>query len=87
MSSTVCRMKETLGQIEPCPERECLFWDTRGVGPEGRCAFVQLDLGGRAELAAFLLGVRSELEAAAMAEDTNDARRLFFRRLNAGRGD
>ena len=87
MSSIVCRMKETLGQIEPCPESACPFWDPRGLGPEGRCAFEQLDLRGRPELAPFLLGVRGELEAARMAEEANDARRLFFRRLNAGRGD
>ncbi len=84
MSSTVCRMKETLGQTEACPDTACPFWETRGAGLEGRCAFEQLDLRGRPQLAAFLLGIRSELEAADVAEGENEARRLFFQRLNAG---
>ena len=80
-------MEETLGQIEHCPESACPFWETPDAGPKGQCVFAQLDLGGRPELAAFLLGIRRELSAAGAAASANDARRHFFRRLNAGRGD
>ncbi|MGB2875398.1 MAG: hypothetical protein WBB76_07990 [Gaiellaceae bacterium] len=80
-----CRLKETLGEAEPCPEKRCPFWEAH-VSSAG-CAFGRLQLDGRPELATFLLEVRDELESARTRVEATDARRLFFERLNAGRAD
>ena len=81
MDTAVCRMKESLGEIEACPGAPCAFWEGEG------CALGQIDFRGRRDVATFLLGLRSELESVRMAEDTAEARRRFFERLNAGRSD
>lgn len=81
MQTGTCRIKESLGGLEPCPGNRCLFWE------DGGCAFQQLDLRGRPELAGFLLNLRSEIESTEEADDAEAARRLFFHRLNAGRSD
>lgn len=81
MEAAVCRMKESLGELEPCPGEPCPFWEG------GSCAFERLELRGRPELAGFLLGLRGALESARAQEEAATARRLFFQRLNAGRSD
>jgi hypothetical protein len=77
----VCRLKGTLGELEPCPGGLCAFWS------DGACAFEQLDLAGRSQLAKFLLGIRGDLEATRATEEASSARSLFLRRLNAGNSD
>lgn len=82
MQTGACRIKESVGGLEPCPGDRCLFWE------DGRCAFQQLDLRGRPELAEFLLHLRSRIESIEEADHGEAAaRRVFFQRLNAGRSD
>ena len=41
MQTGFCRMKDSLGEPEPCPGDRCAFWEG------GSCAFQSLDLRGR----------------------------------------
>ena len=84
--ASLCRLNEALGVAEECPEEVCPFWEPGGAVLPGRCAFEGLDLAGRRDLAGFLLRIRAGLHTADSSEE-RDARRLFFRRLNEGRGD
>jgi hypothetical protein len=81
MHAAVCRMKESLGEIEPCPGGLCPFWE------DGGCSLEHVDLRGRPELAGFLLALRGELESVRAKQVAGASRRLFFQRLNAGRSD
>ena len=63
MDTAVCRMKESLGEIQPCPGAPCAFWEGEG------CALGQIDFRGRPDVATFLLSLRSELESVRIAED------------------
>lgn len=81
-----CRLNETLGVAEECPEARCPFWEPGGAVLAGRCAFEGLDLGGRRDLAGFLLRIREGLHSAETGA-IREAHRRFFRRLNEGRGD
>jgi hypothetical protein len=81
MTTLICRMKESLGRIEPCPGTSCPFWEGDVCGLE------QVDFRGRPELAGFLTALRSELESVCDAEAGAGARRQFFARLNAGHSD
>ena len=74
-------MKKSLGEIEACPGALCPFWE------DGSCAFRNLPVDDRPELAEFLLGLRDELERARTEEDADIARHRFYERLNAGRAD
>ena len=88
MSETprLCRLNETLGVAEECPEAACPFWEPGGAVLAGRCAFEGLDLAGRRDLAGYLLRIREGLHSAETGAK-REARSLFFRRLNEGRGD
>lgn len=55
----VCRLSQAVGPSETCPEERCAFWEQA----TGRCAFDELDLSGRHDLAGWLLGIRAELES------------------------
>jgi hypothetical protein len=81
MASDICRMKESLGEIERCPGTLCPYWE--GVA----CGLEQLDFRGRPELAGYLTELRSELESVREAEVGAAARGQFFARLNAGNSD
>lgn len=63
MDTAICRMKESVGEIEPCSGASCAFWEGEG------CALGQIDFRGWQDVATFLLGLRSELESVRMAED------------------
>jgi hypothetical protein len=78
---TACRMKQTLGKIEPCPGSRCPFWS------DDSCAFREVELDERPDLAGFLLEIRNKLETLRAQEDEDAARQLFYERLNAGRCD
>ena len=78
MHTAICRMKESLGELEPCPGERCPFWE------HDRCGLEQVDFRGRPELARFLTDLRGELESFRAAEDEGAARSHFFARLNAG---
>jgi hypothetical protein len=61
------------------------LWE-RSRGPNGgSCSLEDLDLAGREALAAWLQHLRRQLAGRDPAED--EARRLFFERMNAGRSD
>ena len=74
-------MKKSLGVIEACPGERCAFWEDRS------CAFRNLPVEDRPEVAEFLLGLRDELERARAEDDEAAARHRFYERLNAGRSD
>ena len=81
METQTCRMKKSVGELEACPGPLCPFWE------DDSCAFRNLPLEGRPELAGFLLDLRGELERAREEEDVDAARHRFYERLNAGRSD
>jgi hypothetical protein len=81
-----CRLSKTLGVTEECPEEACPFWEAGGAALAARCMFERLDLSGRRDLAEYLLRLRTDLHTVEAREE-REARRLFFRRLNAGHGD
>jgi hypothetical protein len=81
METPTCRMKRSLGEVEPCPGARCPFWEEDG------CAFRSVPLRMRPELAEYLLELRGELERARAQEDEGSARHHFYERLNAGRSD
>ncbi len=77
----LCRLHVTLGRIEACPEEACAFWEPGGVVLDGRCAFEQIDIAGRPELAPFLLDLRNTLESACTPEQVREARGRYERWL------
>jgi hypothetical protein len=80
--SRICRLEQVAGRDAPCPEAGCPFWEPGGAVLEGRCAFERLDLEGRTQVAAELLGVRRLLESAVSEAEERRARHLFHRALN-----
>ena len=83
----LCRLETVGDRSVACTVERCAFWE-RGVGaPMSRCAFDGLDCSGRPDLAQWLLDIRTALEAASTENEEARARREFYRRLNAGRGD
>jgi hypothetical protein len=81
MTTGICHMKKSLGEIELCTGTGCPFWEGDA------CGLDQLDFRGRPELARFLTELRSELESVREAEAGAGARSQFFARLNAGHSD
>jgi len=73
-------LEQAVGRSGICPGARCPFWESSRGG--GACSFESLDLGGREQLAGWLLDLRRGLE-----DDQDEARREFFARLNAGRSD
>lgn len=55
------------------------------VGPG--CAFDRVDVTGNTALAAWLLRIRKRLELSRASEADGEARRLFYRLLNDGKGE
>lgn len=77
-----CRLVEALGRSESCPGARCPFWEPGGAVLPGRCAVGEIDLGGRAEFASWLLSIRDELEAARAPHDHRRVWRELRRRLH-----
>jgi hypothetical protein len=75
-----CRLKNALGELEACTA-QCAFWEPGGAVLAGRCAFENLDLGGRSDVAADLLALRRRLEQLGERDD-RELRALFHRLLN-----
>jgi hypothetical protein len=61
-----CKLDRVLGEIRACPREVCGLWEDGGRVLEGGCAVARLglDLTGRPDLAAWLVGLRRELELA-----------------------
>jgi hypothetical protein len=68
-------MKVTLGEVEPCPEGACPFWEHGGAVVQAGCGLerlpVELD---RADMAEYLLGLRQALETARDEQERATAR-------------
>jgi hypothetical protein len=65
----LCRLQQTVGVEEDCPEGRCPFWEPGGAVLQGRCAIDHLDLVRRPELASWLLSLRLKLEAVSKFAD------------------
>jgi hypothetical protein len=78
----LCRFAAVLGRTEVCPREACAFWEPGGAVLEGRCAFEQLDLSARPELAALLLDLRRRLESAETHAEEKEVLRRLYRLLN-----
>ena len=83
----LCALEHAVGRSELCPESGCPFWEPGGAVVSGRCAFEQLDLSGRPDVAKELLRVRELLEPPASAGAEGEARHLFHRLLNESEGE
>jgi hypothetical protein len=87
LSANPCRLEQAVGRGHACPESGCAFWEPGGAVLAGRCAFEQVDLAGRPEIAAELLQIRAILELAESGETDQRARRRFYRLLGRSRDD
>ncbi len=78
MTARTCRIRQALGEIEQCPESACPFWEEGGALLDAGCALERqgIDLD-RPDLAAYLDGLRRELELARDASERQAARRVF----------
>jgi hypothetical protein len=75
---TLCRIKLTLEETEPCPEGACPFWEHGGAVIEFGCGLERLPLElDRPDLARYLLDLRSALEATRDARERELARQAF----------
>jgi hypothetical protein len=83
----LCRIAAAAGRDEACPERACPFWEPGGAALEGRCAVDRLDLDERVDVAAWLLGLRTRLEAAGTGEEADRARRELYALIDTGDAD
>jgi hypothetical protein len=83
----LCALERAVGRSELCPEGGCPFWEPGGAVLSGRCAFEQLDLSGRPDVAKELLRVRELLEPPASADAGGEARHLLHHLLNESEGD
>ena len=81
----LCRIEQSLGRHEICPGASCPMWERAQSANGGGCLFEKLDLAGRHDLASWLHDLRQQLDTHGQTDD--DARRLFFERLNEGRSD
>ena len=75
----LCRLQYIAGRVEDCPEERCPFWEPERPLVEGGCAFEKLDVADHPALAAWLLRVRTKLEAARTGAPEDEGRRLFYR--------
>jgi hypothetical protein len=81
MEERLCRLQYEVGRVETCPGGRCPFWQSTS------CAVDGVDVAGRSDLATWLLGIRGSLERALMRDDQREARRLFYRALDEGKGE
>jgi hypothetical protein len=83
IETPTCSIRHTAqGVREPCPRQRCAFWEPGGAVLEAHCAIERLGIDvGRADLAAYLLEVREQLEQARDLAEAEAAHREFSRRL------
>ncbi len=77
-----CRLQQTIGVDEACPEAGCALWEPGGAVVDGRCAIEQIDLSDRPELARWLLEIRRTLETAEDAKERGVAHSRLAQLLN-----
>jgi hypothetical protein len=79
----LCALEHAVGRAATCPESGCPFWEPGGAVLPGRCAFEQIDLAGRSEVAGELLQIlRAFLESPVSGDADRDARHRFHQLLN-----
>jgi hypothetical protein len=78
-----CRIEQSLGREEACPEGACPFWSAGVEERQGHCSLDRVDLRGRGEFSEWLHAVRRSL----MDRESDPGRAEFYRRLNEGRSD
>jgi hypothetical protein len=70
------------GELEPCPEERCAFWESGGAVLAGNCLIERLGIDLRdKDLAGYLLDARERLERARDQVEEEEAHREFARRL------
>ena len=70
------------GEIEVCPEDQCVFWESGGAVLKGSCLVERLGIDVRdQELATYLLEVRERVEQARDSREAEVAHREFAHRL------
>ena len=73
-----CRIKLAIGEADECPQGACAFWEHGGAVIESGCALERLQIDvRRPDLAAYLVELRSALEAARDAREREAARAAF----------
>ena len=78
MEQKWCSLSVAVGNDAECPHAWCAFWEKGGAVLEAGCAIDRLGIDFRdAELAAYLLEIRRELEQARDAEAAEAARKRF----------
>jgi hypothetical protein len=83
-ATRLCRIAAVLGSRERCGEWCCPFWEPGGAALDGRCAVERLNLDGRLEVAAWLLGVRERLERAQTVAERERALSELYALLDKG---
>ncbi|MFL5921923.1 MAG: hypothetical protein ACJ75Q_04845 [Gaiellaceae bacterium] len=83
----LCRLESVGGRSVACTTKRCAFWERGDRAQKSRCAFDGLDCSGRPDFAQWLLDIRTAVETASTESEEARARREFYRRMNAGRGD
>jgi hypothetical protein len=78
----LCALEHAVGRAGTCPESGCPFWEPGGAVLPGRCAFEQIDLAGRSDVAGELLQIRALLESPVSVDADRDARHRFHQLLN-----
>jgi hypothetical protein len=74
----LCRIKLTLGDVEPCPEGACPFWEHGGAIVDAGCGLARLQVDvDRPDLAAYLVDLRAALGEARDFREREEARRAF----------
>ena len=70
------------GEIEVCPEDQCVFWESGGAVLKGSCLVERLGIDVHdPELATYLLEVRERIEQARDSSQAEAAHREFAHRL------
>jgi hypothetical protein len=76
-----CHLQDVLGRVEACPGSRCPLWnDGHGCVVDELHLTTWLDLRHRQDVAEWLLGIRSRLEAERGAREGSE--RQLFRRLS-----
>jgi hypothetical protein len=61
----MCRLAAIAGRELRCAQAGCPFWEPGGAVLEGRCVFERMNLAACPALAADLIDIREQLDAAA----------------------
>jgi hypothetical protein len=71
----MCRLAAIAGREQHCAEAGCTFWEPGGAVLAGRCMFERVDLAASPPLAANLIAIREQLDAALAGARLREAQR------------